>query len=305
MRKRVLQWFVAGLLVLLLLGANAVQGQESSTLPPSWHLNGVQHIYQGWNNCGPATLTEGLTYFGFSNDQYPAAQWLKPNSEDKNVSPWQMAEYVNTQISGTVYAIVRQGGTIERIKELIARNFVVIIEEGYEPPGENLGWMGHYLLISGYDDAAQQFTTQDTYKGPNLTYSYDHIREYWQHFNHVYLVLYEKSREAELMTLLGSDADERQNAYNALVQATTQAQADGNDPFAWFNVGTNYVAMGDYEKAAAAYDQARNLGLPWRMMWYQFGPFIAYNEVGRYQDMIDLAQANLNFVCGQFVELRF
>jgi tetratricopeptide (TPR) repeat protein len=246
-----------------------------------------------------------LTYFGFPNDQYPAAQWLKPNSEDKNVSPWQMVEYVNTQISGTVYALVRQGGTIERIKALIANNFVVIIEEGYDPPGENLGWMGHYLLISGYDDATQQFTTQDTYKGPNLTYSYEHVSEYWAHFNHVYLVLYDKSREPELMALLGSDADERQNSYNALVQATAAAQADGTDAFAWFNVGTSYVAMGDYQKAAAAYDQARNLGLPWRMMWYQFGPFIAYNEVGRYQDMIDLAQANLNDGGGQYVEETF
>jgi tetratricopeptide (TPR) repeat protein len=40
-------------------------------------------------------------------------------------------------------------------------------------------------------------------------------------------------------------------------------------------------------------------------MWYQFGPFIAYNEVGRYQDMVDLAQANLNDGGGQFVEETF
>jgi tetratricopeptide (TPR) repeat protein len=215
-----------------------------------------------------------------------------------------MVEYVNNQISGTVYALVRQGGTIERVKQLIANNFVVIIEEGYDPPGENLGWMGHYLLLSGYDDATQEFFTQDTYEGPK-PYSYDHINEYWQHFNHIYLVLYDKSREAELMALLGSDADENQNHYNALVQATAAAQADGNNAFAWFNVGTNYVALGDYPKAAAAYDNARNLGLPWRMMWYQFGPFIAYNEVGRYQDMIDLAQANLNDGGGQYVEETF
>lgn len=295
-----------GLLVLTLVaGTSVTLAQDGSTLPSSWHLNGIQHIYQGWNNCGPATLTMGLTYFGYSNDQNPAAQWLKPNSEDKNVSPWQMAEYVNNQIGGTTYALVRQGGTLERLKELIANNFVVIIEEGYDPPGENLGWMGHYLLISGYDDAAQQFTSQDSYEGPNMLYSYDHINEYWEHFNHLYIVLYDVSREAELMALLGTDADELQNFQNALVQATDAARADQSNAFAWFNIGTNYTALGEYERAAAAYDQARNVGLPWRMMWYQFGPFEAYNQVGRYQDMIDLAAANLNDGGGQFVEETF
>src|SRR5690606_27010585 len=116
---------------------------------------------------------------------------------------------------------------------------------------------------------------------------------------HLYLVLYDISREAELMTLLGTDADEEQNYRNALAQATDAARADQSDAFAWFNIGTNYTALGDYERAAAAFDQARNLGLPWRMMWYQFGPFEAYHQVGRYQDMIDLAAANLNDGGGQ------
>ncbi|MCC6801878.1 MAG: C39 family peptidase [Anaerolineae bacterium] len=297
--------FAAGLLTLLSAAMMAGGALAQSAVPASWHLNGITHIYQGWNNCGPATLTMGLTYYGYDADQYPAAQWLKPNAEDKNVSPWQMLEYVNTQVGGTVYALERQGGTLDRLKQLIASNFPVLIEEGYDPPGENLGWMGHYLLISGYDDAAQQFTTQDSYKGPNMVYSYDHITEYWKHFNHLYIVLYDKSREGELMTLLGSDADPNQNNYNALVQATQDAQANAQDAFAWFNVGTNYVALGDFEKAAAAYDIARNLGLPWRMMWYQFGPFEAYYRMGRFDDMLALADANLNDGGGQYVEETF
>jgi len=247
----------------------------------------------------------GLTYFGYADDQYKAAQWLKPNSEDKNVSPWQMAEYVNTQIGGTVYALVRQGGTLDRLKTLIANNFIVIIEEGYDPPGKNLGWMGHYLLISGYDDGTQQFTSQDSYEGPNYVYSYDHINDYWHHFNRLYIVLYDISRQQELMTLLGTDADETQNDQNALAQATEDARANQSDPFSWFNIGTNEVALGDYDRAATAYDQARNLGLPWRIMWYQFGPFEAYYHVGRYDDMITLAQANLNDGGGQYVEETF
>jgi tetratricopeptide (TPR) repeat protein len=68
--------------------------------------------------------------------------------------------------------------------------------------------------------------------------------------------------------------------------------ADGT-AFAWFNVGSSLTSLGRHEEAAAAYDQARLLGLPWRMLWYQFGPYESYYAVGRYDDVITLATATL------------
>jgi tetratricopeptide (TPR) repeat protein len=35
------------------------------------------------------------------------------------------------------------------------------------------------------------------------------------------------------------------------------------------------------------------LGLPWRMLWYQFGPYRAYYATERYEDVITLADATL------------
>ena len=32
-----------------------------------------------------------------------------------------------------------------------------------------------------------------------------------------------------------------------------------------------------------------SIGLPWRMLWYQFGPFAAYLATGRAQDVLALA----------------
>ena len=53
---------------------------------------------------------------------------------------------------------------------------------------------------------------------------------------------------------------------------------------------------GDYAGAALAYDEAFLLNAelaedirPWRMMWYQFGSYEAYYNVGRYEDVIRLA----------------
>jgi tetratricopeptide (TPR) repeat protein len=285
------------MLGLLFMMFTSAMAQDSTTaIPASFQLNGFTHIYQHWNNCGPATLTTALTHYGYAADQTPAANWLKPNTEDGNVSPWQLTEYVNTQAGGTTKALWRYGGTLERIKTLIANGFPVIIEEGYEPfdrEGNDLGWMGHYLLVTGYDDTQQTFTTQDSYIGPNQVYTYDHLDEFWQHFNRVYVVIYDASQEQALLSLLGTDADPRQNAINALEAARAEALADPTDHFAWFNMGTNFVALEMHAEAAVAYDQARTVGggLPWRMLWYQFGPYEAYNSVGRYQDTFDLAAA--------------
>ena len=257
-------------LLLALIIPGAAQAQEPVSYPPDYSLFGVEHIYQDWNNCGPATLSMALTYYTDQTiDQHIAANWLKPNYEDKNVSPWQMAAYVNTQLGGNLRAIVRQGGELNLLKTLIANNFPVLIEEGYNPPELNQGWMGHYLMMSGYDDAAGHFITQDSYEGPNLPYTYDHINEFWRNFNRLYLVVYPVEREAELMALLGSDADERQNWVNALEEARAEAVANPEDPFAWFNMGTSFVGLEMYSDAAVAFDQARNVGegLPWRMMW--------------------------------------
>jgi hypothetical protein len=296
------------IIALTLMGMSSAFAQDTPpTAPPSYQLAGVQHIYQTWNNCGPATLSMGLSFFGYGDDQQVAANWLKPNSEDKNVSPWQMVEYVNTQVPGTVRALVRQAGTLDLVRLLTSRDFAVIMEAGYDPPNDPQGWMGHYLLVTGYDDASQTLVTMDSFEGPNYTYDYAYIDEFWRHFNRVYIVLYEYSREAELLELLGEDADVAANWQNALGAARAQAIANQQDPFAWFNMGTSFAGLGQYEPAATAFDQSRAVGggLPFRMLWYQFGPFEAYYQMGRYQDMIALAQASLNDGGGQFVEETF
>ena len=291
------------LLLLVCFSVADVYAQNTPVLPPNYKLNGIQHIPQHWNNCGPATLTMALTYYGFPANQDPAASWLKPTSEDGNVSPWQMVAYVNTQLGSTVQALTRSGGDLDTLKTLLSNNFPVIIEAGYDPEPERLGWMGHYLLMVGYDDASQQITSYDSYLGPNKAYTYDHINEFWEHFNNTYIVLYDIQRDAELKALLGTNADPIQNSLNALELNRQRALANATDKYAWFNMGTNYVQLADlnptayqpkaYEYAATAYDKARELNLPWRMLWYQFGPYEAYNAVARYQDVLDLVHVQL------------
>ncbi|HMR66101.1 MAG TPA: hypothetical protein PKE64_18990, partial [Anaerolineae bacterium] len=60
---------------------------------PATVLTGLTHQWQTWNNCGPATITMNLSYFGRTETQVEAAQFLKPNRDDKNVSPYELAAY--------------------------------------------------------------------------------------------------------------------------------------------------------------------------------------------------------------------
>ncbi len=279
--------------------------------PGSVMLTGLRHEHQGWNNCGPATLTMLLSYYGCERTQQDAAPVLKPDADDKNVSPWEMASYVRDQ---GFEAITRVDGDIERLKVLLRAGFPVIVETWYVRDASDQ--LGHYRLIVGYDDAAGsepgatsggqagQFMTYDSLHGPDVPIGYQELDELWRVFNRLYLVVYTPERWDALAAILGPDLDEAAMYERALDVARSEAVAQPGQcvayadcadwvTFSWFNVGSSLTFLGRYQEAAAAYDKARQLGLHYRMLWYQFGPYESYYEAGRYDDVIALADATL------------
>jgi tetratricopeptide (TPR) repeat protein len=268
-------------------------------IPKSIQLNGFQHEYQTWNNCGPATLGMALSYWGWEGDQRPIAAFTKPNSRDKNVMPYELAAFVEEETELEV--VYRVGGEIELLKRFLAAEVPIIIEKGFE--GRDFdGWMGHYVLVTGYSDSDKQFTLQDSYYGPDQIMKYQDLESYWRAFNFTYIVVYPVKRSKEVMAILGPNADEEKNDRDAAQKASDEIyRLSGRDQFfAWFNRGTNLVRLQDYAGAAAAYDEAFALypsiaekQRPWRMMWYQTGPYWAYYYTGRYQDVINLATTTL------------
>jgi hypothetical protein len=268
-------------------------------------LRGIRHEYQQWNNCGPATLAMALSYWDWQGDQRPIASFTKPNPRDKNVMPYELAAFVEQQTDLRV--LPRVAGDLDLLKQLIAAGFPVMIEKGLEVPGVE-GWMGHYEVLAGYDDAQEIFNAYDSYEGDfsngkTLPLPYPTIESYWRHFNYTYLVIYPAEREAEVFAILGPSQDETTNLEIAAQRATIDilATTDRDLFFAWFNRGTNLMRLQDYGGAADAYDQAFQLyaGLdpearPWRVLWYQTGPYFAYYYTGRYWDVINLATQTLD-----------
>lgn len=281
-------------------------------LPDSHRLTNVVYHQQDWNNCGPATLAMALSILDLQITQYDATPFLKPNPEDRNVSPYEMADYVNQ--STTFQAAIRINGSLELLKQLLVHEFPVIIEVGDRAPSEVAwvdselnasyrDWWGHYLLAAGYDDAAQELWVynsliwdieSETNTNAGQAYSYEDLTTFWPQFNGSYIVLYPSERLEELNVLLGDSADPQIMRQQALENTQLALQTHEDDPFLWFNLGSTFTEMGRYEEAATAFDKARSIGLPWRMLWYQFGPYESYYEMGRYEDIILLTETTLN-----------
>jgi tetratricopeptide (TPR) repeat protein len=247
----------------------------------------------------------------------PNLSFIERSQSDVNVMPSEMVDFVNEQ---TGYrALFRYGGDADLLKRLIAAGFPSITEKGiYEPllPENTVQWGGHYAFTTGYDEGRQEFIWQDSYLpdskpvGKDTRSSYAEYLSGWRSFNYVFIVVYPPERESELLQVLGPWADEYWAVQHALDIANQEIESNvlnGNDLFfAMFNKVTSLVNLEnpDYGLAGAAFDEANSYfnntlsinndkPLPYRIMWYQTAPYKAYYYTGRYQDVIDLAEANL------------
>lgn len=267
---------------------HAEKTTRTVSLPPQVSLQGVKWEAQWWNNCGPATLGMYLSYYGREDGQRLIAPTVKPDPEDKNVSPNELAAYVS---SIGMNVIVRENGTLDQLKQIMANEMPVIIETAFDPPRAKQGWMGHYKLLVGYDEA--QFTFMDSYNGPDQKISFADVDNDWRAFNRLYLIVYPQEKEEIVREIVGGDWDDRVMYENAVARARAEIQANPKDAFAYFNLGASLNGLAQHKQAAAAFDQARLSKLPWRMLWYQFGPYRAYYEAQRYDEILALADATL------------
>lgn len=261
--------------------------------PPAALLTGIRHEWQTWNNCGPATLAMNLSFFGSPLDQAAIGAVLRPYPDDKNVSPYELVNFAQSQGYRAVELV---NGNDDLLRTLVSNGIPVLLETWHEPePGDGLG---HYRLLVGYDDGPQKWTLYDSYDAAGLvaaeTYAgihmeYARLEAWWKIFNRAFVLVYPPEQEPMVAAILADFGVTPERMWtDAEVRARAELALDANDAFAWFNLGSSLIAQGRSGEAAAAFDQARAIGLPWRMLWYQFGPFAAYLAEGRVQDVLTL-----------------
>lgn len=262
-------------------------------LPAAVRLEGLRPVYQQFNRCSAAALTIQLSYFGWQGTYDDTIRWLNPDAEDVAV---RLDEMVAFAAEFGLEGVYRIGGTLDLLKALVAGGFPVLVENVYYDGADAFrDWMSHNRVVMGYDDARGEIYTFDSLlgNGENNTgrpIPYADVDSRWRPFNRDFLVLYRPEQEAQVQGIMADYWDEAHGAEIALQQSQAELDGGASDSFTVFNMGSALVELERYEEAADAFDRARQVGLPWRMLWYQYGPFEAYYEVGRYDDMLTMAR---------------
>lgn len=263
-----------------------------------------------YNYCAPATLAMGVSFWGWKGSRLEVGDWIKPYRKDLNVMPYEMVDFAAAEAG--LSGVVRVAGDVDTLKRLIVSGLPVLVEKGvrFRDLEGDVTWMGHYQFVTGYDDAQSAFIVQDAYltPGEDVLEPYDTFTSNWRSFNYTYIVLYPAEREADVRAVLGDQWDETTN-FRAAAEIASKDIYSGLDGvelfFAWFNRGTNLVKLQDYAGAAAAYDQAFAVYntlpedktiRPYRILWYQTGPYFAYYYTGNYYTVIGLADSALEAV---------
>jgi len=272
-------------------------------LPPSAVIPQQLHVFQTFNNCGPASLSMLLSYFDQQVSQQELGRRLRPyqnsqgDNDDKSVTLEELA------VVGQEYGLTafhRPNGNQEILQRLIAAEIPVVLRTWLEP-GEDIG---HYRVIRGYEDSGQVFVQDDSLQGKDLRYSWTELDELWDAFNYEYLVLVPTEQEAEVRTILGDEVDEKVAWENARQRIRAKLQQNPNDLYSLFNLSVSEYELGNYEASITAFEQVEGR-LPGRMLWYQIEPIQAYYEAGEYDRVLSLTQEILQNNNRAFSELYY
>ncbi|MFQ5613727.1 MAG: C39 family peptidase [Anaerolineae bacterium] len=251
--------------------------------PSSLTLGPMAHDWQKLNNCGPVSLAIAASYYQVNITQFDAAAVVKGGELDRNVSPDEMVAYLK---SIGLDGVERVNGNREMMIELLANNIPVIVHQWLVRPGDG-ELVGHYRVLKGYDQNQGLFITQDPFRGPDVTFTWEEFEARWRPFDHGYIPVYRPEQAHLVAAILGPDWDTQAMYERALADALADAQTT-SDGYGWFNTANAYYALGRFEEAAQAYDRAFTYDFPELFLWYQFSPLYTYLEVGQYERVLEL-----------------
>jgi tetratricopeptide (TPR) repeat protein len=257
-------------------------------IPPRLTLVNNYHIFQAFNNCGPASLSMALSYYEIAVSQEELGSALRPyqiqggDNDDKSVTLEELAEKAQ-EYGLTAYH--RPLGDIELLKQFVA-NGIPVITRTWTKVNEDIG---HYRVIKGYDDTTGIIIQDDSLDGKNLQFSYTEFNELWGKFNYEYLVLVPEAKLQIAGRILGANVN-KEIAWQNAVSFTQKKLADNPDDITTiFNLSVAYTNTKEYQKAVETYEKVRD-HLPARTLWYQLEPVEAYYRTGDYNSVFEITE---------------
>jgi tetratricopeptide (TPR) repeat protein len=271
------------------------------TPPAQKILPGGTHVFQSFNNCGPASLSMALSLYGISVSQQELGLALRPyqnpqgDNDDKSVTLAELAE--KSKEYGFV-PYLRPGGNMKLIQQFITYDIPVIVRTTTTPTED----IGHFRVIKGYDDATGEIIQDDSLQGKNIRFTYEAFTTLWEIFGYEFLVLVPAEKVDVAQAILGELADETY-AWRISADAMRSTLAiQPNDLWPRFNLAVALYHIGDYQGSVEAFEQIES-HLPFRTLWYQIEPIRSYYELGNYDRVFALTNKVLNNENRAFSEL--
>lgn len=269
--------------------------------PPSKILETNYHVFQTFNNCGPAAFSMVLRFYGVNKTQQELGQELRPyqnpqgDNDDKSTTLTELAE------KSKEYGFVpfhRPAGDIQTIKKLITYDLPVLTRTLLKPNDD----IGHYRVVKGYDDAIHSIIQDDSLQNKNLWYTYSDFNEIWKKFNYEYLVLVPKEKVEIVEAILAEDANELESWQKAVKLSQEELNNNPNNIYARFNLSVALYKTNDFVGSVREFEIIENQ-LPFRTLWYQIEPIEAYYELGNYHRVFQITDKVLNNHNHAFSEL--
>ncbi|MDB5056964.1 MAG: hypothetical protein JWO59_436, partial [Chloroflexi bacterium] len=239
-------------------------------LPASKVLQNDYQVFETWNNCGPASLSMALSYFGINQSQAVLGQVLRPyqnqqgDNDDKDVT---FEELATEARKFGLLAYFRPNGNIQLLKKFIAIGLQVMVETTMGKHDD----IGHYRVVKGYSNVDGTITQDDSMQGHNVTFSYADLDYMWKKYNYEYLVLVPKSKQHLAEDILGTNMSTKSAWQATATMDRAMLAANPADVDSRFNLSVALYYLGQYRESVAQFERVKNL-LPFRTLWYQIEP---------------------------------
>ena len=259
------------------------------------------HTYQTFNNCGPATLSMALSFYGVNVSQKELGEAMRPyqvasgDNDDKTIFTH---EFVDWAKEYGVEAVGRVNGNIDTLKTFTANGIPVVVKTWLNMNED----IGHFRIVRGFDESKQVIIQDDSYEGRNRKIPYYDFLSMWQPFNYAYIILYKPDQEELIKAIIGGEWDGIVDWQNSLTRAQKETELDAANPYPLFNQSMAYYYLGDYQASVSAFERVENQ-LPRRMLWYEIEPILAYQKLGDYGRVFSIIDKILNNGNRAFSEL--
>ncbi|MEN9328089.1 MAG: hypothetical protein RI947_897 [Candidatus Parcubacteria bacterium] len=264
-------------------------------------LSNDYHVYQSFNNCGPASLSMMLSYLGVKESQEALGDALRPyqhpqgDNDDKSVTLDELAR--KAEEYGFI-AFHRPNGNIRMIKQFIAAD-IPVLTRTWLKEGEDIG---HYRVVKGYDDTNGELVQDDSLQGKNLKYTYAQFNAIWDKFNYEYVVFVPKEKAKEVRQILGDEADEPTSWANAAKRSRELLTQDPDNIYNRFNLSVALYHTADYNGSVSEFERVETR-LPKRTLWYQIEPIQAYAALNNVERVLSITESILSNQNRAFSEL--